>query len=85
VPDVDPQCHLIVTVPALSYIRAMRKRKSKRERRATTWHISRLRGTPAAFVGMVDAPDAASAKERAIKQFAIRPEDQKRLIAVRHR
>ena len=75
---------------ALSYIRAMgnRKRKSKAgrraARRATTWQISRLRGTPAAFVGLVDAPDAATAKQRAIKQFAIRPEDQKRLIAVRH-
>jgi hypothetical protein len=64
----------------------MGKRKSQRQRqrRVTTWQISRLRGTPAAFVGLVDAPDAASAKERAIKQFAIRPEDQKRLIAVRH-
>jgi len=30
------------------------------------------------------APDEATAKERAIKRFAIRPEDQKRLIAVRH-
>ena len=62
----------------------MRKRKSnQRQRRVTPWQISRLRGTPAAFVGLVDAPDAATAKERAIKQFAIRPEDQKRLIAVR--
>jgi hypothetical protein len=43
-----------------------------------------LTASPAAFVGLVDAPDEASAKERAIKQFAIRPEDQKRLIAVRH-
>jgi hypothetical protein len=50
----------------------------------TTWQISRLRGTSAAFVGLVDAPDATTAKERAIKQFAIRSEDQKRLIAVWH-
>jgi len=61
-----------------------RKRKSQRQRRVATWQISKLRGTPAAFVGLIDAPDAASAKERAIKQFSIRPEDQKRLIAVRH-
>jgi hypothetical protein len=67
-----------------SYIRRIgeRKRKSQRRREAT-WQISRLRGTPAAFVGLVDAPDAATAKERAIKQFAIRKEDQDRLIAVR--
>jgi hypothetical protein len=63
----------------------MRKRKSsQRQGRVTTWQISRLRGTPAAFIGLIDAPDAASAKELAIKQFAIRPEDRNRLIAVRH-
>jgi hypothetical protein len=60
-----------------------RKRKSQRRRHVATWQISRPRGTPAAFIGLVDAPDAASAKERAIKQFAIRPEDRDRLIAVR--
>jgi len=61
-----------------------RKRKSKSQRRprVATWQISKLRGTPAAFVGLVDAPDADTAKERAIKQFRVRPEDQKRLIAV---
>jgi hypothetical protein len=62
-----------------------RKRKNQRQqRRVATWQISKLRGTPAAFVGLIDAPDAATAKDRAIKKFAIRPEDQKRLIAVRH-
>jgi hypothetical protein len=34
---------------------------------------------------LVNAPDEASAKELAIKQFDIRPKDQKRLIALRHR
>jgi hypothetical protein len=59
-----------------------RKRKSRRQqRRVAIWQISKLRGTPAAFVGLIDAPDAA-AKERAIKQFAIRPGDRDRLIAV---
>jgi hypothetical protein len=61
----------------------MGKRISQRSRRVATWQISRLRRTPAAFIGLVDAPDAASAKAQAIKQFDIRPEDQKRLIAVR--
>jgi hypothetical protein len=61
-----------------------RKRKSNKQgRRVTTWQISRLRGTPAAFIGLVDAPDAASAKAQAVKQFDIRPEDRDRLIAVR--
>jgi hypothetical protein len=63
---------------------AERKRKSSQQRRVATWQISRLRGTPAAFIGLIDAPDAASAKDRAIKRFGVRPEDQKRLIAVRH-
>jgi hypothetical protein len=61
----------------------MRERKRKSQRRVT-WQISKLRGTPAAFVGLIDAPDADTAKALAIKQFAVRPEDQKRLIAVRH-
>jgi hypothetical protein len=65
---------------------SQRKRESseRQRRRVATWQISRLRGTPAAFVGLIDAPDEAMAKERAIQQFAIRPEDRKRLIAVRH-
>jgi len=61
-----------------------RKRKNQRSRRVAAWQISRLRGTPAAFVGLVDAPDEKSAVAAAIKLFAVRPEDQKRLIAVRH-
>jgi hypothetical protein len=59
-----------------------RKRKNQRSRRVTTWQISRLRGTPAAFVGLIEAPDESGAIKAAIKQFDVRPEDQKRLIAV---
>jgi hypothetical protein len=69
---------------ALPYIRLMgeRKRKSQRLRQVTTWQISRLRGTPAAFIGLIDAPDETSAIKAAIKQFDVRPEDQKRLTAI---
>jgi len=66
------------------YIRPMRG-KRKRERRVATREVSRLKASPAAFIGLIDAPDEASAIKAAIKQFAIRPQDQKRLIAVRHR
>jgi hypothetical protein len=59
----------------------MRKRKREKDR---TWEIRRLKGTPAALVGLVKAPYEAKAKERAIKQFQIRPEDRDRLIAVQH-
>jgi hypothetical protein len=66
----------------------MSKRKRERERgKDRTWEIRRLKGTPAALVGLVKAPDEAQAKERAmraIKQFQIRPEDRDRLIAVQH-
>ena len=40
----------------------------------------RLKATPAAFVGLVQAPDKASALKTAIKQFNIRREDQSRLL-----
>ena len=65
------------------YIRLMRGGR-KRERRVATWEVSRLKASPAAFIGLIDAPDEASAIKAAIKQFTIRPQDQKRLIAVRH-
>jgi hypothetical protein len=48
------------------------------------WTIYRLRATPAAPIGSVDAPDADKAIQRAIKEFDIRdPHQQKRLIAQR--
>ena len=59
-------------------------RKVSKMKKKRTWEIRRLTASPAAFVGLVDAPDEAKAKELAIKQFAIRPEDQKRLIALWH-
>jgi hypothetical protein len=61
----------------------MRKRTSVRKKEHT-WEIRRLKATPAAFVGLVDAPDETTAVKAAIKQFAIPPRDQKSLIAVRH-
>ncbi len=60
-------------------------RPKRKPARSPTWEIRRLRATPAAFIGLVDAPDETSAVKAAIKQFAIRPQDQKHLIAVRHR
>ena len=49
-----------------------------------SWRILRIRGTPAAFIGIVDAPDEGSAINEAIKQFEItNPEHQKRLVAQR--
>jgi len=49
-------------------------------KRGTEWEVIRLKATPAAFVGLVQAPDKASALKTAIKQFNIRREDQSRLL-----
>ena len=50
------------------------------------WHVSRIKGSAAAFVGRVYAPDAETAIKRAIEEFAItNPEHQKRLVAQRER
>ena len=57
------------------YISHMPKRK-----RETEWEVIRLKATPAAFVGLVQAPDKATALKTAIKQFNIRREDQSRLL-----
>jgi hypothetical protein len=44
------------------------------------WRISRIRGTPAEFIGYVEAEDEA----QAIKEFEISdPEKQKQLVAQR--
>jgi hypothetical protein len=45
--------------------------------------IMRLKASPAAFVGMVYAADRESAIKTAIKQFEIRPVDQRRLLAIK--
>jgi hypothetical protein len=58
------------TLPLAAIFRAWPKRK-----RATEWEVIRIKATPAAFVGLVQAPDKASALRIAIKQFNIRRED----------
>ena len=55
-----------------------------RKTKEFTWEIRRLKASPAALVGLVEAPDEASAIKRAVKEYEIRREDHKRLIAVRH-
>ncbi len=43
--------------------------------------VYRLKGSPAAFVGLVYANDEESAIAAAIEEYDIRPADQKRLFA----
>jgi 1,2-phenylacetyl-CoA epoxidase PaaB subunit len=48
------------------------------------WKIFRIKGTPAAEIGSVEAPDAATAIKVAIEKFEITdPVKQQRLVARR--
>ena len=48
------------------------------------WEVLRLKCSPAAFVGLVYAPDEKSALKTAIKELRIRPEDQGKLLVRPH-
>jgi hypothetical protein len=60
-----------------------RTRKSTTAKQMCHWSIYRLRGTPAAFLGSVDAADEKSAIKAAIEEFRIQPQQQGRLVAQR--
>jgi hypothetical protein len=63
---------------------AVAKRASKTGMRPDhSWAIYHIRGTPAPFIGIVEAPDEQSAIAKAIQQFGITGEQQKRLLARR--
>jgi 1,2-phenylacetyl-CoA epoxidase PaaB subunit len=49
-----------------------------------SWEVIRLKASPAAFVGIVEAPDKDTALKLAIQQFKVRPADQRRLIVRPH-
>jgi len=53
-----------------------------REKKLQTWQVTRL---PAAFIGLVEAPDEQTALKVAIEQFNIPPADQWRLLIRRQR
>ena len=50
---------------------------------AIRWRIVRIKGTPAALLGPVEAPDEESAIRKAIEEFEIGPALQNRLLALR--
>jgi hypothetical protein len=47
------------------------------------WAIYHIKGTPAKLLGHVEAPDEESAIKKAIEEFNVAPEFQKRLLAQR--
>jgi hypothetical protein len=57
---------------------------AKRTQKLLRWRIIRLRSSPAALIGYVEAPDAEQAICVAIREFGVtNPEHQKRLVAQR--
>jgi 1,2-phenylacetyl-CoA epoxidase PaaB subunit len=46
------------------------------------WQVFCLATSPARFVGFVEAADEQDALKRAVAVFKIRPEEQKRLLAM---
>jgi hypothetical protein len=48
-----------------------------------SWDVYRIKGTPAALIGIVEAPPAEAAIANAIDEFKITGEARKRLIAQR--
>jgi len=56
----------------------------KKPAKEVEWRVSRIKSTPAVYVGTVTAPDAETAIKKAIKEFEITdPEHRKRLVAQR--
>jgi hypothetical protein len=47
------------------------------------WNIYHIKGTPAALLGRVEAPDEETAIKKAIEEFEVSPALQKRLLAQR--
>jgi hypothetical protein len=63
---------------------AARSKSHPKQRPEVTWTITRITGTPAKFIGYVDAPDERAAIAKAIEEFGIKnPEHQRRLMARR--
>jgi hypothetical protein len=59
-------------------------KRTPRSQKLYRWRITRIRASPAALIGYVDAPDQEQAIKAAIREFGItNPEHQKRLVAQR--
>jgi hypothetical protein len=82
---VDPGRGLVFG-PRAPYTYDMSKRSNRArpaEKTEHRWRISRIRGTPAALLGHVYAPDQKTALQKAAEQFQVRPELVDRLVARR--
>ena len=57
--------------------------KKPMQKKVVEWKVYRLKGSPAAFIGIVYAPDEKAALKAAVKEFKITPEQQDRLLVRR--
>jgi hypothetical protein len=63
--------------------RTKKSEPKKEPQKDYRWSITRIRGTPAVFLGYAYGPDQETALDRAAEQFQVRPELRDRLIARR--
>jgi hypothetical protein len=61
----------------------MAKKAKPKEKRVHRWRVTLITGTPARYLGYVDAPDEKSAIDEAAKEFKIRDTLRNRLVARR--
>jgi hypothetical protein len=62
---------------------AKKRTASSADKPTHSWAIYRLRGTPAAMIGIVYAKDERAAIARAIEEFKVPPNQHGRLMAQR--
>jgi hypothetical protein len=63
--------------------RPPRNTAAKAAAKQQSWAICRLKGTPAKLLGNVETPDEGTAIWKAIGEFNVAPELQRRLLAQR--
>jgi 1,2-phenylacetyl-CoA epoxidase PaaB subunit len=55
-------------------------RSVRKKEKLLQWEVLLIKASPAALIGLVEAPDEQTALKVAIEQFKVRPVDQWRLI-----
>jgi 1,2-phenylacetyl-CoA epoxidase PaaB subunit len=59
-------------------------KRSERKCQSVEWEVIRLTASTARFVGTVRAPDEEKARELAIEQYQIQPQQQRSLLIRKH-